>query len=186
MSLDPIQQVIAIKANDDKFLKDLYLRNFGKVRSYIIRNSGNEDDAKDIYQEAYIAVWRNIQTDKFIPQNETSLDGYLYKIAQFKWIDHLRKNSGKKQELDINESNLSMDTSAEDESEDEFEIKITHIKSSFLELGKNCKELLSSFYYDKKPLKIIAQESGYTEATVKNNKYRCLQKLREMVKNKTS
>ncbi len=186
MSLDPIQQVIAIKANDDKFLKELYLRNFGKVRQYIIQNSGNEDDAKDIFQEAYIALWRNVQTDKFTPQSETSLDGYLYKIAQFKWIDHIRKNHNRQQEFDTIEENLPITNPSEVEFEEEFEIKILHIKSSFLELGKNCKELLSSFYYDKKPLKIIAKESGWTEATVKNNKYRCLQKLREIVRNKTS
>ena len=55
-----------------------------------------EEEAKDIYQEAFIIVWRNVQLEKFTPGNESEVAGYLFNVAKYKWIDHLRSNHFKK------------------------------------------------------------------------------------------
>ena len=68
-------------------------------------------------------------------------------------------------------------------SEDENEY-INTVKNHFDNLGENCKEVLSRFYYNKQSLKIIGQQFDWTEATARNNKYRCLQRLRELLKKK--
>ena len=86
-----LEQINAIKANDESMLKALYNDNYYKVEKYVLTNNGSEDQAKDIFQEAFIAVWRNIQLDKFTPANESSLAGYIYQVARNKWLDHLRK-----------------------------------------------------------------------------------------------
>lgn len=179
--------IFAIKNNDEKALKSFYKRNFKKVEAYILHNNGTQEDAKDIYQEAFISVWRNIQTDKFAAQGESSLDGYLYRIAQNKWLDHLRSSSRKNHFIQQDEVHI-LSSEPEDiiEQKNELERMIAQLKSSFLELGQNCKELLTGFYYEKKALKTIAAQFGWTEATAKNNKYRCLQKLRDIVNNKTN
>ena len=65
----------AIKANDEAALKNLYKDNYYKIEMYVLNNNGTSEDAKDIYQEAFIAVWRNIQLDKFYPENENALSG---------------------------------------------------------------------------------------------------------------
>ena len=75
---DLFQQFGAIKANDEQALKSLYKSGYGKVEKYVLNNKGSAEQAKDIYQDAFIAVWRNIQLDQFVPRNETALSGYLY------------------------------------------------------------------------------------------------------------
>lgn len=184
MYLTSSEIVAAIKNNDDRALEGFYLKNYRKVEQFIVKNNGSSDDAKDIYQEAFVSVWRNIQENKFSPINESSLDGYLYRIAQNKWLDHLRSSFNKKQKVSLVEEISAQFVSEASEDELEFENKLNQIRYGFLNLGQNCKELLSSFYYDKKNLKIIAEKFGWTEATAKNNKYRCLQKLKEIVQNK--
>ena len=170
----------AIKANDDVALKSLYKSNYYKIEKYILKNNGSIEQAKDIYQEAFIAVWRNIQLDKFYPENESALEGYLYQIARNKWLDHLRSNQYKKHTPLSNLTNrLPEETAGEEDNG-----YIDDVIKQFEQLGENCREVLTMFYYKKESMKTIAQLFDWTEATARNNKYRCLQRLRELLKNK--
>lgn len=168
----------AIKANDEAALKSFYANNYFKIEKYILNNSGTVEHAKDIFQEAFIAVWRNIQLDKFYPENENALAGYLYRIAKNKWLDYLRSGHFKKT-VTLTES---ADEREENELPEEDQKHIAEVKMHFEKLGENCKEVLKRFYYKKESMKIIAAKFDWTEATARNNKYRCLQKLREFLK----
>lgn len=168
----------AIKANDEVALKNLYKDNYYKIEMFVLNNNGTTDDAKDVYQEAFVAVWRNIQLDRFYPENESALSGYLYRIAKNKWMDHLRSGHYKNvTAISDHADNLPEDILPEEEVQ-----YITEVKRQFEKLGENCREVLTRFYYKKESMKIIAQKFEWTEATAKNNKYRCLQKLRELLK----
>ena len=168
----------AFKANDEVALRTFYEDNYYKTEKYILNNSGTTDHAKDIYQEAFIAVWRNIQLDKFYPESENSLEGYLFRIAKNKWLDHLRSGHHKK--------TTPIGDSAEEITEellpDDDEKYLADVRNQFKTLGENCKEVLTRFYYKKESMRIIAEKFEWTEATAKNNKYRCLQRLRELLK----
>ena len=52
---------------------------------------------------------------------------------------------------------------------------------AFKNLGQPCKQLLTTFYFDKKSLRDIAVELSLDEASVRNKKYRCMEKLRNQV-----
>ncbi len=52
---------------------------------------------------------------------------------------------------------------------------------AFKLLGNPCKQLLTTFYFEKKSLREIADELQIEENTARNKKYRCMEKLREMV-----
>ncbi|WP_336513974.1 sigma-70 family RNA polymerase sigma factor [Pollutibacter soli] len=177
---DQVSLVRALKANDDAVLKILYRDNYPKAERYVLENSGTEEDAKDVFQEAFIAAWRNIQLDKFYPENETALAGYIFQIAKFKWIDRLRADK-KNRVISIDETirPWQKENEENESNDDDF---IQQVKKSFKNLGEVCREILSRFYFKKESLRTIASHTGLTEATARNNKYRCLQRLREMVK----
>lgn len=168
----------ALKVNDESALKKFYKDNYPKIEKYVVNNNGTTEDAKDIYQEAFIAVWRNIQLEKFYPQNENALEGYLYRIAKNKWLDHLRSGHYKKTAAMNADSGDTAEALLPNEDED----YIADVKSQFKNLGENCREVLIRFYYKKESMRIIAEKFAWTEATAKNNKYRCLQRLRELLK----
>lgn len=168
----------AIRANDDAALRRFYENNYCKVEKYILQNNGSVAHAKDIYQEAFVAVWRNIQMDKFYPENENALSGYLYRIAKNKWLDYIRSSHFKKT-VTLMES---ADEREDDELPEDDQEYIAEVKKHFEKLGENCKEVLKRFYYKKESLKSIAAKFDWTEASARNNKYRCLQKLRELLK----
>lgn len=172
-------RVSLIKGNDENALKTLYQANYPKVEKYVLDNNGTTDEAKDIYQEAFIAVWRNIQLDRFQPQQENSLDGYLYRVAKNKWLDHLR--SVKRSPLVALTHSQDGVEEVETLSHDEEQL-LENIKKNFKRLGEVCRQVLERFYYQKQSMRTIAEAMKWTEATAKNNKYRCLQQLRQLLK----
>jgi RNA polymerase sigma factor (sigma-70 family) len=171
----------AIKDHSPEFLELMYTRNYPNLEVYIIQNSGNAEDARDIYQEGFIAVWRNIQLGKFHPSTEKEFSAYLFRVCKNKWIDQLRKNKTRPVEAVGNADKLEA-RHIETEEDEKYKYLI-QVRENFLQLGDKCREILSMFYYRKKNLKEIADQYGMTEASAKNSKYRCLQKLRELVFN---
>lgn len=174
--------VSAIKANDNSVLKSIYTINYHKVESLVLKNNGTKDHAKDIYQEAFLALWKNIKLDKFTPKNENSLHGYLYTIAKNKWMDYLRSNNYKKTVVSdkINDFNTSEADTTLNNDDILKEQRLSNVMQAFKDLGEPCKSLLRQFYFDKKSMKDIANELQLDAASTRNKKYRCMQKLREI------
>lgn len=179
----PYSQIEAIKANDEQALELLYTANFKSVERYILDNSGSADEAKDIYQEAFVAVWRNVQLGSVVVKEGSSLNGYLFQVAKYKWLDHLR-TARVKRTVPLQESHEEQYDNGEPGNEDRE--KLERVKEGFGQLGEKCRNLLEAFYYRKYSIRKIADLFKWTEATAKNNKYRCLEKLRESIINKTS
>ncbi|NOX86530.1 MAG: sigma-70 family RNA polymerase sigma factor [Chlorobi bacterium] len=174
--------VEALKVNEEWALRTLYKDNYGKVESLILRNSGTIEEAKDIFQEAFISAWRNIKDNKFLPENNGAVNGYLYTIAKNKWMDYLRSPEYKKK-VSYNSSNIAepvhLPADAKDDS-DEFNKKLSVAMEAFEKLGEACKNLLIKFYFEKKSMKEIAEELQMDAASARNKKYRCMQVLREL------
>ena len=172
--------IAAIKANDSIALKPFYIANYRKTQSLVLNNSGTEEDAKDVYQDAFIIVWNNIKNNTFIPIHETAIEGYLFSIAKNKWLDTVRSSRFKKTNTIINEAILNEEVN-ELYQDDFFDLKLKSTMNAFKNLGQPCKELLTTFYFEKKSLKDIAILLNIEEATARNKKYRCMEKLRSLV-----
>ncbi|MFK7783071.1 RNA polymerase sigma factor [Psychroserpens sp.] len=176
-----LQLIEAIKANDQIALKQFYMGNYFKIESMVLKNSGSVEHAKDLYQESFITLWKNLKSDKFIPKNETALQGYLYQIAKNKWMDVLRSKTFKKTKGLTNENLAFLKEETSGETIDENDEKLSATMNAFKNLGQPCKQLLTNFYYEKKSLRVIASELQLEEASVRNKKYRCMEKLRNIV-----
>lgn len=181
-SAQAAQIVEALTFNDEKILKDLYILNYQKIESLVLKNSGTKEQAKDIYQEAFIAVWKNVKAGRFIPENNTAINGYLYTIAKNKWMDYLGSSTYKKTisyDQLIKESDVEVpENSVMDESD--HEQKLSLAMNAFKKMDDGCKSLLTKFYFEKKSMKEIAEELSLDPASTRNKKYRCMQSLRDL------
>ena len=177
-----LQQLHAIKNNSEPHLQQLYSANFKVVEKYVLQNSGTSEEAKDVFQEAFIAVWRNIQLDKFTPQTENSLNAYIFQVSKNKWISQLRLSTNK-QTVALSEEDNAVETGDIDVEDRD---QLNALAENFIKLGYNCREILKRFYYKKETLRDIAAFFNWTEATARNNKYRCIEKLRNLLKNQNT
>jgi RNA polymerase sigma factor (sigma-70 family) len=177
------QIIEGLKRNDERILKSLYQTNYYKVEALVLKNNGTKEHAKDIYQEAFIAVWHNVKDEKFIPQNETALQGYLYSISKNKWMDHLRSKHYRKTVVVSKLNHFEPSDNGHETKDDDIikENRLEGIMEVFKTMGSPCKELLTTFYFEQKSLRDIADTLQIEENTARNKKYRCMEKLRELV-----
>lgn len=173
-----------IKANNSVAIKSIYVSNYRKIELLVLKNNGTKEHAKDVYQDAFIVTWNNIKNDKFIPQNETAIQGYLYTVAKNKWMDTLRslrfKNTINSADFLFNTTDTDFDTLNDETLKDE---QLEKVMQAFGILGEPCKKLLSAFYFEKQSMNIIADNFNLDSASARNKKYRCMQKLRELALN---
>jgi DNA-directed RNA polymerase specialized sigma24 family protein len=150
----------------------LYKKAFPVVAKYINRMGGSFDEAKDVFQDALVIYYEKSIIAPSVLNNDTA---YLVGTAKHLWIKRYNQTN---QNVPLN----NLDVAFEDEPENPANNRLMR----FLETaGKKCMELLKGFYYDQQSLTEIANEFGYSgvrSATVQ--KYKCLEKVRETIKQK--
>ncbi|MCK8479107.1 RNA polymerase sigma factor [Psychroserpens algicola] len=176
-----LQLITAIKDNNSIALKEFYTSNYPKIEALILKNSGSQEHAKDVYQEAFISMWNNVRNELFTPQNDSALQGYLYQIAKNKWMDILRSKRFRTTQALTEERMVYLKQDDTVDDHNAYDEKLNTTMTAFKDLGQPCKDLLKTFYFEKKSLREIALDLNIEETSVRNKKYRCMEKLRAIV-----
>lgn len=171
--------VTGIAENDRSALNYLYSQNYPAVKHYVLKNSGDEEEARDIFQEAIIATWMNIRAEKFQLLNGTSVGGYIYQIARNKWLDKIRSKPYRNT-MRLDHEEIDQERYSDFDESVDVNSKIRYLKSLYGNLGEKCRQILNRFYYAKKSLQEIGLELNHDPDTVRTMKYRCMMKLRKM------
>lgn len=167
----------AIKAGDEKALGLFYRENFGKIAHLVLKNSGDDDDAKDVYQEGMMEVVMQIRSGK-LDQLASKLSTYLYSICHHKWIDKLRQRN-RSGEATLMDSEVGVVL----EEETERPVYWDALENVMGQIGEKCRELLQAFYYEKLPMSQIAWRLGFKDDnSAKSQKNKCMDKARELAK----
>ncbi len=168
-----------ILRNDNVILQHIYKNFYYKVNLYIKKNSGDDDDANDIFQEAIIIVYRKLKANDLIIN--CAFETYLYSVCKFLWLKQLsRIKSENEMRIDppTFETEFDHDFSELVEKNERFKLYQKH----FQLLGSDCQKLLQLFF-DKVPLKQIAQIMGFSgEKYVKKRKFKCKEYLVTSIK----
>ena len=154
-----------------KAFKELY-KLYPRIEKLILSKGGTKADASDVFQDALIILNRNLEKSNFIITS--SFYTYLYSVSRFVWKDTQKQFS--KQELhDLSIDEVSIFHSVLEEQKYQF------AESAFRELGVRCQQLLQRFYLKKMSFKDIAEVMQFkSEKIAKNQKYKCLQKAKDI------
>lgn len=160
---------------DEKALEELYKKYYRMMTKLVITNSGTEQEAKDIYQEALIVFWQKATSGNLTLTSKIST--YIYSICLNLW----RKELDRKSRLSREEK----DTPEVFDPDRQERIKI--IKKCINQLGDTCKKVLTYYYYEKLSMSEIATRLGFANTdTAKTKKYKCKKKLDELIKTQYS
>lgn len=167
----------AIRNGDSTAWRELYKNNRQMIFSLIRKNSGTDDDAADILQEAMCVLNDKIKEPTF--QLTASLSTFLYGICRNLWLMKLRKAVTEQR---IKDTIKFTGDSVQTEVDEEKETLLTNIEKSLTKLGETCRKIIAMYYYDKKSMEEIAVIVGMKNSdTVKAQKYRCLQQLKSSI-----
>jgi len=163
--------------NDSKAIETIYKDNFTMVQAFILHNNGSYDDARDIFQEAMIALYEKAQSDSFVLTSQ--IKTYVYSICRRLWLKRLQQMGRYSNQVDSLEETIPVEEDLEIHEKRNAEFAI--MDRAMNSLGEPCKSLLEGYYLKKMGMQELAAEFGYTNAdNAKNQKYKCLMRLKKL------
>ena len=163
--------------NDSKAVEALYQRHFSTIQHFVINNNGSFDDARDIFQEAMIALYEKVQNDHFTLTCQ--IKTYLFSICKHMWLKRLQQMGKYSSPLSLEEESISVEADMEEFKQKDAAFAI--MDRALNSLGEPCKSLLEGYYLNKKGMQELAAEFGYTNSdNAKNQKYKCLMRLKKL------
>ncbi len=135
-----VEQIIeGIRQRDTTVLKHLYRCSFPHVQKFILNNKGSEEDAKDIFQETIIIVFRNIRKTPGFKMT-CAFSTYVFSIARLLWLKHMRNIKGDPHiRLVENHSYIHFE---EPDPFNENDLRYALYQKVFLELPPDCQQII--------------------------------------------
>ena len=170
MSYSDSHLIELIAKADSAGFRLLYQKYFNMVKHLVVNNNGSNDDASDLFQEVLIILFEKARDNKM---NLTcSMKTFIYSVARNQWLKKLRE-AKKRESVRSFEEFIQVDEPVQQP-----DVKLGQLLN---EIGEACRKLLLLFYYRKKSMEEICAELNYSNAdTAKNQKYKCLQRLKKL------
>ncbi|MFM7485429.1 MAG: RNA polymerase sigma factor [Cytophagales bacterium] len=160
-----------IQIGDEKALEIIYKKYYRMMTKLVITNSGTEEEARDVYQDALVVFWQKARSGNLVLTSKMST--FIYSICQNLW----RKELDRKKRLSNEEKDAP--TSMDMDSPEREKIMAKCLE----QLGETCRKVLTYYYFDEMSMQEIADKLGFANTdTAKTKKYKCKQKLDELVK----
>lgn len=179
MHLTENELILKAQRGDDLAFEALIYRYDKMVLRLALKYTANPDDAKDIYQEVFIRVYKNLSGFQFKSEFST----WLFKITTNMCITYKRKQNRFNQitiDADDEASPISQISGSEDLTPEvitekaEFEIKINKALES---LSPNQKMSFLLKHYEGYKIKEIAEIMNCKEGTIKKYLFDAVRKL---------
>lgn len=166
---DIVEQV---KQEGERALTDLYVRYRTEFIQWLCGRMGCDGElAKDIYQQTILIFYENIQSGKLTTLT-SQVKTYLFSIGRNKFYEAVR------------EQRKSEAFKPEEEADEGFpEDLLQKVEANLDRLGEPCRSLLIEYYYHKRSMEQLVSMFDYKNAdSAKNQKYKCLERLRKLMK----
>lgn len=170
------EYLTGIANNDFAILQQIYKHSLPEVIRYIKRNSGTLDDAKDVFQEGILAIFKKVKEDRLALT--TPFHAFLFMVCKRIWLKKLKRKGHKE---------VPFEEKWEFSFEENFEEamlksqKWALFNQKFAELTMECQQVLKMLF-NKNSSREIAEKMGYTEDYAKRKKYKCKLSLADSIK----
>ena len=166
-----------IKARDSKILKEIYLDILPGITKWVRENGGNQDDAKDLFQEMILSVYKKIQKGDF--ELTCTFWSYSLVVCRNLWFARNRNKDKMKYTDTIENEEVYVDEDMQNKIEQQEQMQL--YRKHFQELGDTCQKVLSMFFAKVKMVE-IAKKMDMTPAYIKKKKFKCKEDLIQRIK----
>jgi RNA polymerase sigma-70 factor (ECF subfamily) len=174
-----VEQIVKGCIKGDKKCQHLLYKTFyGKMLSICCRYTSNNDEAKDLLQDAFIKVFQRLKSF----ENKGSLEGWVRRIVVNNAIDFVRA----KREFLISIEDFSQKDTITDEEENVIElqhfnkIKADAIIALIQKLTPAYKAVFNLYVIEEYSHKEIAEMLGISIGSSKSNLSKAKEKLKQM------
>lgn len=182
--MDESALIRAAQQGDQRAFEQLVQAYDQSVLKLALNLLRSPEDARDIYQEAFIRVYRNLHTFRF----DCSFHTWLYRIVTNLCLDQLRKRKVRREETTIVSTpdgpRDRMDVMADERVDGDPQRNLfsrqlkKRIQSVLEELTPRERMVFEMRHYQGMRLRAIGEVLGTTEEAAKNCLFRATQKMR--------
>lgn len=170
----------ALARNDSVLIEEIYRRFANGIKWMVLKNSGSETDAADLFQEVLIELHRKATQQNFVLT--CPFEAFLHLVCRNRWINELHKRKGHNVTISGEEGfDVSGDVAENYEALLIMEKRKNLVEEKLASLGEGCRDLLS-LSWSGKPLQEVAEILKFTYAYVRKKKTECMSKLISLVK----
>ena len=143
----------------------------------------SDDDSKDIYQLTILIFYDNVKSGK-LEHLVSTIKTYLFGIGKNIAKENMRKA---RRHTPINQEKWLKEYLIDEPDQVVDEDAFSIAKKALEKLGQPCQKLVELFYYEKKSMDEISAMLNYKNAeTAKNQKCKCMARLRKLFELETS
>jgi len=164
------QIIEKVQLGDYQAFGELVNRHKNMVYSLVLRMVPNQEDAEEVAQDSFIKAFKAIKQFK----SKSKFSTWLYKIAYFTAINHLRKHKALNSPIHF-EKIESTDDSALDQLNTEDQKQ--YIDKAMTYLKPIERQLIALFYLEEFSNKEIAEITGLSQSNIKVSLMRSRKKL---------
>jgi RNA polymerase sigma-70 factor (ECF subfamily) len=184
-SVDDAALIRQAQAGNPAAFEQLVTRYDRAVLRIAIHMTGSQEDAQDIYQEAFLRAYINLGRFRF----ECSFYTWIYRIVMNLCLDHLRKRPARAREITTattasGDENPILDRIADDRPDASPEKSMAgrelrdRILRALARLSPRERIVFELKHYHGLKLRTVADMLETTEGTIKNTLFRATHKLR--------
>jgi RNA polymerase sigma factor (sigma-70 family) len=180
--LEPVL-IEELRAGERAAVKQLYTDYFGYCTSFVLKNRGDTEHARDLFQEALIVLFNKLRNPEF--KLTCAVKTYLYSVVRNLWLKRLHKESRGGLQLIMDKENEKEFIVVQEDNLEEKQVdeeKHQAVARGMKAIKEDCQQLLMNFYFKKISLSNIADQMGYTYQFIKVKKNRCMEALKKKVR----
>lgn len=184
VQMDESALIRAAQSGDSRAFEQLVRLYDQSVLRLAMNLLRSPEDANDIYQEAFLRVYKNLHTFRF----DCSFHTWLYRIVTNLCLDALRKRKVRKEEgtvVETREGTLDrMDTIEEERADGNPQRRLlsrelqAKIRNVLADLTPRERMVFEMRHYEGMRLRAIGEVLGTSEEAAKNCLFRATQKMR--------
>lgn len=166
-----------LKENEQEAYLSLYRLYYPDLARFVLRNSGNREDAEDVFQETLLVLLHKTREEHF--QLNAELKTFLYAINRNQWLKKLRSRHIPLP-IDYAEHSDAIITDDIDVDVHQQQQSESWLLRLFENITGHCVVLITRIFLKQHEPELLIKELGYKNShTFQNQKYKCINQLRK-------
>ncbi|MBX2893103.1 MAG: RNA polymerase sigma factor [Saprospiraceae bacterium] len=165
----------ALLNNNHRGITDIYNRFATRIERFVCANNGSPDDARDVFQDALIAITRQAQRPGFALT--CPFEAYLYLVCRGKWFNELKRRQRAAVTIvessgfnDTEHADALADTTLREEERDRL------FRLFFEKLAAGCRQLLQ-LAWSGISMEEVSAQLGVSYGYARKKKHECVSQL---------
>ena len=152
----------------------LYDRYYRTIKQLVFKNGGNQQDSEDLFQDVLVLFIEIVSTGRYTSEGAATVETYLYSIAYKVWVKRWKRTVRQAYWEQMFATTYQYVENIVLQYQDQLTAE-----QILNQLGEPCRTILYGFYVEGRSLEEIAVQLNSNEGAVKQQKFRCVNKLKD-------